>query len=307
MIPMPAIPEPGAGSAAPAAPAFTPPAGPLAAAAAKARVLPYRRRGKAVRHLRRHPLVRMLKPLLLAVAIVGLPVAAVGWAFTSPVFALRDLVLVVDRASGEQARVSQVWVHQLLRPSLGQNLLRLPLDRIDALVSEHPWVKATDLRKQLPGRLSVRVIERRAAALYRGAQGLEYIDDQGRTIAAFDPRDGAVDLLLISGGAGGDDLRGAVELEREIAAFRPRWSAGLSEIEILGEKDFRIFTADLSFPLVVRAGALESKSRRLAAILPQIVERYDSVAAVDLRFARRIIVQPSVPGSRDHAERGGGG
>ncbi|MCP4663899.1 MAG: hypothetical protein GY856_51605 [bacterium] len=321
MIPMPAIHEPGEVppegdkwevSAARAAPAFTPPAGPLAAAVAKARVLPYRRRGKAVRHLRRHPLLRMLKPFLLALAIVGLPAGTVDWAFTSPVFALRDLVLETDGGSAPAAaRVSQVWVHQLLRPFLGQNLPRLSLPRIDALVCEHPWVKATDLRKELPGRLSVRVIERRAVALYRGEGGLLYIDDQGRTIAPFDPLDGAVDLLVLSGGSDGGDLRGAVELAREIAAFRPRWSEGLSEIEILGEKDFRIFTADLPFPLVVRAGALESKSRRLAALLPQIVERYDSVAAVDLRFARRIIVQPSVPGrrsgSRDIAEKGGGG
>lgn len=307
MIPMPIIHEPGEVPMTRSEPAFTPPAGPLAAAIEKARVLPYRRRGKVVRHLRRHPLLRMLKPFLLALGIIGLPVGTVGWAFTSPVFVLRELVLEIDGGSDPATRVSQVWVHQLLRPSLGHNLLRLSLPRIDARLSEHPWVKATALRKELPRRLSVRVIERRAVALYRGARGLEYIDEEGQTIAPFELWDGAVDLPIISGGSGGDDRRGAVELAREIAAFRPPWIAGLSEIEILGEKDFRIFTADLPFPLVVRAGALESKSRRLAALLPQIVERYDSVAAVDLRFARRIIVQPSVPGRRDHAERGGGG
>jgi len=306
-------------------PALASPIGPLAMAAAKARGVPLRRPVKAVRHLRRPRLLRMLRPFLLALAIVGLPAGTMGWAFTSPRFALRELAVEIDaggtmpgrlvsaHGGPEARRVSRVWVHQLLRPLQGRNLLRLSLVRIDEQLSKHPWVEATDLRKQLPGRLSVRVIEKRAVALYRDEKGLVYLDRDGREIAPFDPLGGAVDLLILSGGEAGD-RRGAVELAGEISSWRPRWSAGLSEIEILGEKDFRIFTADLPFPLVVRAGTLKSKSRRLAELLPQIIARYDRVAAVDLRFSRRIILQPSVPGhggvesgSRDVAPRGGGG
>ena len=70
------------------------------------------------------------------------------------------------------------------------------------------------------------------------------------------------------------------------------WHRGLSEIDILGRQDFKIFTTDLPFPLLVRGGTVEHKARRLKTLLPQIVDRYGPEAQVDLRFARRIIVQP---------------
>ena len=46
-------------------------------------------------------------------------------------------------------------------------------------------------------------------------------------------------------------------------------------------------------------------ARRFEEILPHIVERYGAAGAVDLRFARRIIVQPSVePGDRPRPRAG---
>ena len=47
------------------------------------------------------------------------------------------------------------------------------------------------------------------------------------------------------------------------------------------------------FPLLVRAGTLAGRIRQLESLVPQIVARYGAVAAVDLRFPLRIIVQPA--------------
>ena len=86
-----------------------------------------------------------------------------------------------------------------------------------------------------------------------------------------------------------------IALVREIEVVRPPWSAGLSEIEILGENDFRVHTTSLPFPLLIRAGTLEQKTRLLEELLPQLAGRYGNLAAVDLRFNRRIIVKPLSP------------
>ncbi len=119
--------------------------------------------------------------------------------------------------------------------------------------------------------------------------------------ATIDPNVGVVDLPLISIAAQhppADEeaavLRPAVQLLSEIDEVGTSWIAGLSEVEVLGAEDFRLHTSALPFPVLVRIGTLNLKARRLEELLPHI-ERYGA-AAVDLRFARRIIVQPSVAG-----------
>jgi cell division protein FtsQ len=251
-------------------------------------VLPFRRRrDRTVRPRRRHPLRRLVRPLLLAFAIVGTPAAVVTWFLTSPRFALQQ----VSIATGE--RVTEEWVRQSLRPYAGDNLLQLPLDEVARTLEQHPWVASVDARKELPAKLAVNVVERREVALLRDGRELHYLDAGGRTIAPFEPVDGNADLPIVTVGAAGGHPGAATALLGELAGAVPEWYGGLSEIEVLGDEDFRIFTTAVPFPLLVRSGTLEEKARQLEEVLPQILARYGSVAAIDLRFARRIIVQPN--------------
>ena len=197
-------------------------------------------------------------------------------------------------------RVPEMWIRQTLAPLAGENLPLMQLAQAEKMLRRHSWVQGADLRKDLPARLSVRVTERQAVALLRDGNGLHYLDTAGRTIAPFDPRARVADLPLVSvtdrpnEKATPATLRCAVELLSEIDDVQPSWATDLSEVEILGEEEFRVHTANLPFPVLVRAGTLHQKARRLEALLPHIVERYGAAAAIDLRFARRIIVQPSV-------------
>ncbi len=249
----------------------------------------FRRRKRPLRHFRRHPVARYAKPLLSAVAIVGCPVAVLFWVLQSPVFGLQELDVETE------GRVEAAWVHKALRPAYSWNLPRLSLDWVDDRLKENPWVKSADLHKDLPGRLVVRVTEKREVALLRDGQEYSYVDADGQVITSFEPREaGRVDLPLFTRSSPDVDLSRALELAREIEEVAPHWSASLSEIEILGEDDFRVWTAALPFPLLVRAGTLARKTGYLDKLLPQITRRYEGLDGVDLRFARRIILQPSV-------------
>ncbi len=269
------------------------------------RDVPLRRhRGPRIRHSRRPPLVRLARTFLVAAAVVGLPLASVLWVGRSPVFALRELDVQSDGA-----RVSEAWVRRTLEPALGWNLPRLPLDWVGAALRRHPWVETAALTKELPDRLRVRVTEKREVALERGEDAYRYLDARGEPIVAFDPADegDAVDLPLVSAASPELDLRPALELGHEIAEVAPRWAAGLSEIEVLGERDFRVWSDALPFPLLVRSGTLAAKVSRLEELLPEIRRRYHGVEAVDLRFARRIILQPSARTSAGGHQRRSGG
>ena len=61
----------------------------------------------------------------------------------------------------------------------------------------------------------------------------------------------------------------------------------------MGEEDFRLHTDALPFPLLVRSGQVKPKIERLVELLPELSRRYMRIEAVDLRFSRRIVVQPA--------------
>lgn len=250
-----------------------------------------KRRGEGVRFLRRNPWLRIGRTFAIAVVIVGVPVAVAVWVCRSPVFALRDLVVETDGG-----RVTKAWAERALQPYVGANLPRLPLEYVGRTLAVHPWVESVDVHKVLPGRLTVNIVEKKPVALLRRDDGILYLDAHGEVITPFDPSKDEADLLLVQAG-GAVASRRALEIAGEIEEASPSWAQGLSEIEILGPDDFRVWSAALPFPLLVRSGTLATKTSYLEALLPQVARRYGRVEAVDLRFARRIIVQPALTSS----------
>lgn len=255
----------------------------------EARVLPFRRPTAAVKARRRSPWAALRRPFLQAFGLVCLPAALLTWVLSAPSFALAAMEIEAEGA------IERAWVERALAPLAGENLLRLPLDGVERRLLEHPWVASVRLEKRLPDRLRVVLAERRPVALLRSGSELSYLDRHGRVIAAYDPRLGRADLLLVSVGSGLDsDFAAAIAVAGELADVAPDWAPTLSEVEILGEGDFRLYLGALSFPLVVRRGTLAARVPALRALLPEIGERYAGLAAVDLRSSRRIVLQPVV-------------
>lgn len=253
------------------------------------RVLPFRRRPFAAKRRRRSLWLMMLSGFAGALLVVGLPFGLVVWLLTTPRFALRRVEIA------GATRVSTAWAQEALRPLAGNNLLTLPIAQVRAVLAKQPWIESVEVRKHLPDRLVVTLSERQPAALMREGGDLWYLDGQGLRIAPFSPADGAVDLLLVSRSSDVDvEPARALALALEIKQAQPEWAAKLSEIEVLGDEDYCLYTAALPFPLLVRAGTVADRGRSLAAVLPEIVRRYPRVSSVDLRFERRIVIQPAV-------------
>ena len=250
---------------------------------------PYRRRFQA-RHRRRGLLATMARPFLAAAALVAAPVALALWVATSPRFHLHRLEVAGT------PRVPEAWVEKALRPLVERHLLWLSLAAVERRLTVHPWVATVEMRKQLPDRLHVEIVERRPAALLRRDGELFYLDSEGEIIAPFEsnrPEDGEADLLVLSAASGARVAPlDALDLAAELARVERAWAEGLAQVEFLGEGGFRLDTATLPFPLLVEAGTVAASGRHLRRLLPDILRRYDRVAAVDLRFDRRIVIQP---------------
>jgi cell division protein FtsQ len=256
--------------------------------AADGKVLPFRRRSSAVRVRRRNPWLALAGPVARAALAVALPAAVGLWLFVSPTFALARI-----EVTGNQ-RVPAAEIERTLAPFRGENLLRLPLESLERALASHPWIAAATLEKRLPDRLRLAVVERRPAALERTGGGLVVLDADGRRIAPWSPEVGGGELLLVSvGAASAVDLRGALEIAAELERAAPDWAATLSEVEALSEEDFRLWLGALPFPLLVRGGTLAERLPALRELLPELSRRYPALAAVDLRFDRRIVFRPT--------------
>lgn len=251
------------------------------------RGLPYRRRLFVARHRKRSLALRLLKPFSLALLLVASPAALAAWVLTSPEFTLQEVSI-------EGAyRVPEAWVRAELAPLAGRSLVELPAARAEQRLEAHPWVRSVTVRKRLPNRLEIDIEERRPAALLNRDGELYYVDLDGIAFAPFDPSMESSDLLLVSGSSRSPELREAMTLATRLVALDGELGAGLSEVEVLNHRDFRLYTAALPFPLVISSRDVGPRLESLHQVLPMLEHRLDSVGAIDLRFDRYIVVQPA--------------
>jgi hypothetical protein len=162
-------------------------------------------------------------------------------------------------------------------------------------VRENPWVASVEMKKELPDGLKLRLAERRAVALVAARGGaLAYADVDGRPIAPLAAGERPPGLLVVRGAVpGSDGVAKALAVAGDLGRANPDWAACLEEVEVLGEEDFRLSTRSLPFPLLVRSQHVRWQVPLLEQLLPERGRRYTTFDAIDLRFSRRIVVQPS--------------
>jgi cell division septal protein FtsQ len=260
------------------------------------RVLDFRRSGTPPRRRRKSLFMSLLKPMAVAFGLVALPVGLVAWVLTAPLFHLREV-----EVSGAVRRVPSGWVRQALAPAEGKNLVRLSLAEATARVEKNPWVASVEMVKELPNRLRVKVAERRPVALLAEGGGLVYADQEGRAIAPVatpaereEARSAGLLVVSFARQPHTNGVGAALKVAAELGRVQPTWAAQLERIEVLGEEDFRLHTDALPFPLLVTSGGVGPKVQRLVELLPDLSRRYPRIEAVDLRFSRRIVVQPAL-------------
>ncbi len=248
---------------------------------------PFRRPGVVQRHRRKRRLLGALKLFVAAVLLVGAPLALAAWALSTPHLALQELQVV------SADRVPESWVEEVLSPFLGQNLLRMSLTTVGLRLSEHPWVAGASIRKALPHGLEIEIVPRLPRAVLEGTAERAFVDSEGRLIAPLSAEESVLGLPLLRGGLSApEDIRRALAIAAEPSRLRLPWAATLQEVEALGKEDFRLTFEALPYPVLVRSGSLVEKEKHLERVLLEIAARYRHVLALDLRFARRIVLQP---------------
>ncbi len=284
-------------------------------ASAGATVIPFRRSQGPPRRKRQSLWRKLMRPLGTAIGILGVPLVSGIWVANAPQFALREVAI---EGAG---RVSDVWIRDQLAPLLGRNLPLLPLAAAAERLSHHPWLDSLEIAKELPGRLRVRVAEKKPAVFLRSGGRLFWADGTGKPIAPLSGAEAVAEnarlrAIALPGGAPRgflvvsfatpvpNGVARAMGVAADLGRANPDWAARLEEIEVLGEEDFRLRIGVLPFPLLVRDGDVIDKVHRLETLLPRLAEMYSALDAVDLRFSHRIVVQPAAEGASAGARLG---
>jgi cell division septal protein FtsQ len=248
------------------------------------------------RRRRRQGLPRLFAGALLrALLLVGAPGSLLLWLLYSPYFLIREL-----QVQGG-TRVSAAWVEENLRPLAGRHILAVSLEGVRRRLSDHPWIASVALRRELPDRLRVVVVERQPVARLVTDGGMVFLDVEGEPIAPCPAGAGEGLLLVRHGWPGTVPVREVLEVVGELQRVEPAWGLGVREAEVLGERELRVRGEALPFALLLRGGEVAAGVRNLRRVLPELETRFATIESVDLRQPHRLVVRPAVGEEGDGA------
>jgi hypothetical protein len=241
------------------------------------------------------PLWTAREGLTLAATIV-LPALVVLSTFALPGFELRELAI-----EGAGPRVASSWVEQQVAPWMQSHLLLLPKADIEARLRADPWVAAVAASKELPHRLRLRIVERRAAMvlLRAGPEGpADLLDASGRLIVSLATGEAVGTLPTIEARADSAAVPPlAVSLLGDAARLLPG-GGRLNRIELLaGDEAFALTFEHIPVPLVVDADRARQELSQLGRTVPEVLRRYPTATQLDLRFRDEVLVQLPLRGT----------
>lgn len=245
----------------------------------------FRRRRFDASHRRPGLLRAVIRPLALALLLVGPPAVAGFWVLTSPRFELKSIQI----ATGD--RVAEAWIAENLEQLRGRHVLLLSLPEVEGLLAGHRWVEGVEVSKKLPDALVVQVLERIPSGMLRSGGSRHYVDRSGRVIDRVEP--GAQPALLLIDAAMTDHVAIAAALTAA-EALQGRASslfAQVEAVEVLRGADLKLTIRGLSYAVLVRPAQLEPAVTQFEELQSEIERRFGGFVAVDLRYHRQIVMQ----------------
>jgi len=183
---------------------------------------------------------------------------------------------------------------------IGQSLLRVDLQQVQAGLLDSPWVASVTVRRIFPSTIDVRIVERDPVAIARLAQQLYLVDGAGVIIDDYGPQYADLDLPIVDGmaitaaeGGSGIDPARAQLVSRFLGALatRPELKRSVSQINVSREGNVVVLLNDDPTQLFLGDDQFVERLRTYLEIRPTLSDRMDDVESVDLRFGQRVVVK----------------
>lgn len=237
---------------------------------------------------------------------VGALFAAGQFLLTSPTMALASPSQVELTGNHFATRASII---EIFAPDRGRSVLRIPLAKRRGQIEALPWVERATVRRVLPNRVQVQIVERSPIAFLRDGSDLFLVDKQGMILDR--PLEADFHFPVVTG------IRSSTPREErarrmqmmsdfmsQIRAVRADAGDSVSEIDLSDASDLTATFAGLqasgdSIPgaLLVHFGNSDfhDKFQVLLNNISQWEVAAGRIASVDLRFEREVVVNPENP------------
>lgn len=255
-----------------------------------------RRRRKKVLSVRekRAKLFRLLKGLLV-LWIAGVLVYIVVMGARAVTASGYFTVTGIEYAG--QAHLTYEELNRLSGLDRAGNVFSVNLDRACKGIAVSPWVKEVSVRRFLPDRIRVEIVERKPAVILKGE--VSYLADREGVILAGSGDVDTADLPVISGVAvsgGSIEEQGAekVAAALELFDFISKNSKFTSDdtVEVLAASPDNMALLLNGLEIRLGRGDYATKFKRLSEVEQDIRRKGIEVAYIDLRFADKVVVKP---------------
>jgi cell division septal protein FtsQ len=220
------------------------------------------------------------------------------WAFAASGGAIE---LGVQRILVEgNERLSDGEILELIEVDEKTNILTLDLEEVKRKLLRSAWVRDVELKRLLPATLTLQIVERTPVAV-AVLDDLYLLAEDGTILDQLPPQYDVSRLVLVRGLRGG----GAnVDPERASAAGSMAEALSKDEhlLSLVSELDVsggaRAVALQLREPdirLLVSEATMVQRLSEAVPLLSGIIDRFPSIAALDLRFQNRIYVQLNQP------------
>jgi len=177
----------------------------------------------------------------------------------------------------------------------GSSIFRLDVDAMAERINTHPWVKDVSVRRELPDKVRVDVLERVPLALAVTPDGEFLVDGDGWVLAFVRGKDwdflpsfvyekrGGLDI----GGGSSNDVAGALTLLRSVKEDKTELLAGgVVYVDAKGDPVLRYRGTNILFG----RDDFEKKVLRLTDVIPDVYKRGVKPDTIDLRFPGKVVV-----------------
>jgi cell division septal protein FtsQ len=232
--------------------------------------------------------------LVLVVAVLAFIGRTVyGYMMDSPLLALREVVIEGCRKTSERDILSVTQLDR--RP----NIMSLKLATLRSKVETHPWIERAEIRRIFPDRISIRITERRPAAIIL-LDRLYYIDVHG-VIFARVPKDHHIGHPILTG-LHRDDFRDHPDISWGLISKALRLIRVIKEGKVLSQKDISeihmdrtfgisIFTNDETIEINLGLDHYRAKWKRLEKVWRHLRQRSPKPAYIDCNYEKKVIVK----------------
>ena len=241
---------------------------------------------------------------------VWLAYAGARFLLTAPAMRLihPEQVAILGNHFVPRAAVLETFV-----PDRGKNVLRIPIEQRRAEIEAIPWVEHATVRRVLPNRLQVDLVERVPVAFLRTGNALRLIDAQGVILDL--PLGADFRFPVVTGIFSGmplDEREKRMRLfenfSRQLENARPGAMNQVSEIDLSDANDLVASITGLQqgataaspaharLPVTVHFGNADfgGKFTTLVDNIAQWRATAGEIGSVDLRFSREAVVNPEI-------------